>query len=87
MDTIHTDNTGGSGVNENTIELWWEHQGYSYWNCPYWLKKGQDCDNTWNVCGSSCYSSSYYTYLIYKERIYDNAGNLGPELTVYFHFG
>ena len=51
------------------------------------LKRGQDCDNTWNVCGSSCYSSSYYTYLIYKERLYDNAGNLGPELTVYFHFG
>ena len=87
LDTIHTDNTGGSGVNENAIEFWWEHQGYSYWNCPYWFKKGQGCDNTWNVCGSSCYSSSYYTYLIYKERLYDNAGNLGPELTVYFHFG
>lgn len=87
MSTIHTDNSGGSGVNENANEYWWEHQGYSWYNCPYWFKRGQACDNDWNVCGNNCYSSSYYTYLIYKERLYDNAGNLGPELTLYFHFG
>lgn len=81
----YTDNL--SGINWNRDEYYFYSRTYSgavasgSTNCPYWFDPNGPCGAGWKICRSNC---DQFSHAYQKERIFDNAGNVSHELSIYF---